>query len=142
MRVKLIIIVLLFVLLPGATAVCLAESDCENENEEAGFPALEKFHTVMAKMWHKHLPDKDYDAIRKSSTELNQRMEDLKKAELPKSLSGKADAVKEKIGKLGDAVDALSKASKGKDDEMLGKTVVTVHEAYHALVMVIYEKSK
>lgn len=137
-RYHLVLLVIILVLV--VASMSFAEGECEEDDTDAAFPELTKFHDIMATIWHKHLPNDNFAAMRKTAPDLAAAFETLKAADLPKSLKGKEAAVKAQIEKLGGQVAAFSEVAKGKQDKALGTAIEQVHDAYHHLMQVMYTK--
>lgn len=136
---------LVLVLVLVLSSLAIAEGDNEKDKKEShhggGFPAMKDFHDVMAIIWHKHLPDKDYAALRSDVPKMAERMKALKETELPKSIKD-VEAVKKQIEQMSKAVDVLVATAKETDDTKLSDAVTAVHDEFHSLVDTIHKGSQ
>jgi len=115
--------------------ICLAE---EAHDTQADFPELSSLHEIVAKIWHKHYPVKDWEAIRKATPELVKRTEVLQKASLPETLADRETAFRKQIEEFSKAVKKLAEAAKGNDDEAVKQCAFDMHMAFHDLIAILY----
>jgi len=90
---------------------------------------LDEFHKVLYVIYHRYLPDKKWEAVRKECASLKEKSQKVIEAKLPKKLEGKSDEYKKLANELSKAVDNLCKA-KDKDME---KAIESMHSKYEAL---------
>jgi len=90
---------------------------------------VEKFHDLLAPIWHQQYPAKEWAKIRAQGEELVRRKDAVMKAKL--DLKDEAKAKAEKLRqKFGESVDHLAKVAKSGTDEELQKSVAVMHEAF------------
>ena len=85
-------------------------------------------------MYHKYLPNKEYDKIKELSEELITKAEAIKNAKLSKKYTAKAEEFKKSADELGKAVAELYEESKKDAKEATDKAVEKVHTAYQRLI--------
>ena len=89
---------------------------------------VEKFHDLLAPIWHQQYPAKEWAKIRAQGPELVRRKDAVMKAQLPKNDSqAKAEELRRKFG---ESVDHLAGVIKSGTDEELGKAVSDMHTAF------------
>lgn len=90
---------------------------------------LDEFHKVLYVIYHKYLPDKKWNDIRKECNSLKEKSQKIVEAKLPKKLESKTDQFKKLANELVNSVDKLCKA---KDNDM-ENAVEDMHSKYEAL---------
>jgi hypothetical protein len=90
---------------------------------------VEKFHDLLAPIWHEQYPAKEWAKIRAQGEELVRRKNAVMKAKLDLKAEAKAKA-EELRKKFGESVDDLAKVAKSGTDEELQKSVAVMHEAF------------
>lgn len=90
---------------------------------------LDEFHKVLYVIYHKYLPDKKWNDIRKECNSLKEKSQKIVEAKLPKKLESKTDQFKKLANELVNSVDRLCRA---KDDDM-ENVVEKMHSKYEAL---------
>jgi hypothetical protein len=90
---------------------------------------VEKFHDLLAPIWHQLYPQKEWAKIRAQADELVRRKDAVMKAklEVKDEARAKAEELREKFGA---AVDHLAATAKSGSDEELQKAVAEMHEAF------------
>ena len=99
-------------------------------------PALEEldeFHAVLYMLYHHYLPKFDLENIRKSATELMQKMAALNSAELPERLKDKDYDFQVKRALLSQSVVALESRVQSNDETAIKEAVEAVHSNFQAL---------
>lgn len=94
-------------------------------------PEMDEFHKVLYVVYHKFLPDKKWDEVRKAAPELLAKAEAVAKAQLPKRYEAKAAEFKAASAALVEAAQGL--AGTGSDGPALEKAVNQLHAKYEAL---------
>jgi molecular chaperone GrpE (heat shock protein) len=94
---------------------------------------MDAFHQVLYVVYHKYLPNKEFDKIRGAGEDLVAKAEAVTKATLPTRLEAKAGAFKTAAGELLDAAKALDAAGQAHDHAGMEKGVDTLHTKYQAL---------
>jgi hypothetical protein len=90
---------------------------------------VEKFHELLALIWHEQYPNKEWAKIRAQADELVRRKDAIMKVRL--RIKAEAQArVEELRQKFGASVDRLSSVAKSGTDEELQKSVAEMHEAF------------
>lgn len=90
---------------------------------------VEKFHDLLAPIWHEQYPAKEWAKIRAQAGELVRRKDDVMRAELGVKAENEAK-VGELRAKFGASVDRLAGLAKQGPDEELQKAVAEMHEAF------------
>ena len=103
---------------------------------------LEKFHDILAPVWHTAYPDKNYQAIRDAVPAFKEKMEVINKAEFPGFFREKKGDFEKKREALSNAVLTLREKSKGNDNEALLKATENLHTAYEQLVRIFAPRVK
>jgi hypothetical protein len=94
---------------------------------------VDVFHQALYVVYHKYLPNKEYDKIRGAGADLVAKAEAVTKATLPKRLEARADAFKMAAAELLEAAKALDAAGQAHDHAGMEKGVDTLHTKYQAL---------
>jgi hypothetical protein len=90
---------------------------------------VEKFHDLLAPIWHEQYPAKEWAKIRAQGAELVKRKDAVMKAKL--GVKDEAQAKAEELrAKFGTSVDRLAEVAKSGTDEELQKAVAEMHEAF------------
>jgi len=91
---------------------------------------LDSFHETLYFVWHKALPQKDYDAIRKTAPVLKAKVDSLMKVSLPYGCAKKKSEFEKRKSALKDAVYELAENSqKGSEDDIEG-SLKALHERF------------
>lgn len=101
----------------------------EGEQHKFKLVEVEKFHDLLAPIWHQQYPNKEWAKIRAQGEELVRRKDAIMKAKLDLKSDAKAKA-EELRKKFGEAVDLMAKTAKSGTDEELQKSVAAMHEAF------------
>lgn len=83
---KIVVLSFSLFLLLLATSLCADTQTPSSQTVEMEKPRLEglkEFHETLHSVWHEAYPNRDYEAIKDAVPEFKQRMEVLRKAELP-----------------------------------------------------------
>jgi len=94
---------------------------------------MDAFHQALYVVYHKYLPDKEYDKIRAAGADLLTKAEAIAKATLPKRLEAKTELFKRAAGELLEAVKELDAANQAHDHDGMEKGIDKVHAKYQAL---------
>jgi len=94
---------------------------------------VDEFHKVLYVVYHKYLPNKQYDEIKTASSELLQKAEAITKATLPKRLESKAEDFAVAVQELYEATKMLAETCQQGDDESIEKAVDHLHTKYQNL---------
>jgi hypothetical protein len=97
-------------------------------------PEIDEFHKLLYVVYHKYLPDKKWDEVRKAAPELLTKAEAVAKAQLPKRYEAKAAGFQAASAALVEAAQGL--AGTGNDGPALEKAVDKVHAKYEALTKI------
>lgn len=97
-------------------------------------PEMDEFHKLLYVVYHKYLPDKKWDDVRKAGPELLTKAEAVAKAQLPKRYEAKTAEFKAASAGLVEAAQGL--AATGNDGPALEKAVNKVHARYEALTKI------
>jgi hypothetical protein len=94
---------------------------------------LDEFHAVLYMLYHHYLPKNDLENIRKSATELTQKMAALNQVKLPERLIDKEYDFQVARGMLSQSVSALEGAIQSNGAQTIKDAVEAVHSRYQAL---------
>ncbi len=94
---------------------------------------VDEFHKVLYVVYHKYLPDKDYEKIMASSEELMLKAEAVTKATLPQRLESRAEKYNLAAAELYEATKALVETAKSKEGKAVEDAVEAVHTKYQNL---------
>ena len=92
-------------------------------------PEVEKFHDLLAPIWHEQYPNKEWAKIRAQAEELVRRKDAIMKVRLRTKPESQAK-VEDLRRKFGESVDRLATTAKSGTDEELQKSVAAMHEAF------------
>jgi hypothetical protein len=92
--------------------------------------ALDDYHVVLYQIYHKYLPQKDYEKLKGASEDLFKECEKLSGAEIPKRFAAKEADLKAGFKDLCAATAELRDAAKGQSKEAVDKAVEKVHTQY------------
>ncbi len=97
---------------------------------------LDKFHETLYFLWHKAMPAKDYDTIRKTTPVLKAEVDSLMKAPLPYGCAKKKDEFEKRKTALKDAVYQLADVSeKEADGKKIEEALDVMHQKFVELNM-------
>jgi hypothetical protein len=92
---------------------------------------LDGFHETLYFLWHKALPNEDYDAIKKTAPVMKAEVDSLMKVPLPYGCAEKKDEFEKKKTALKDAVYQLAQAcEEGDDQKEIKEAVGLVHDKF------------
>lgn len=94
---------------------------------------LDEFHAVLYMLYHHYLPKNDTENIRKSATEMVQKMALLNQAKLPERMAGKDRDFQVARGMLSQAVGIFESSIRSNDLKAIKDAVEAVHTRYQAL---------
>jgi hypothetical protein len=94
---------------------------------------VDDFHKVLYVIYHRYLPEKNYEMIRQSCADLTAKAEAITKAALPKRLEAKTDNFHTAAAELYESVKALAEAAKSGQDEAIAAAVEKMHTKYQNL---------
>ncbi len=99
---------------------------------------IDSFHQTLYFLWHKALPEKDYDAIKKTAPVLKAEADSLMKATLPFGCSVKKDIFEKRKSALKDAVYGLAEVcKKASDQKEIEEALSLVHEKFVELNLLL-----
>lgn len=93
----------------------------------------EEFHQLLYVIYHKYLPEKDYNNINLLTPQLVTKAEAITKAKLPKRFEKKSDQFKIAADNLLASVNELKLISAGADNPAINKAVEKMHSNYEKL---------
>ncbi|MGQ9673745.1 MAG: hypothetical protein ACUVV5_11565 [Candidatus Aminicenantales bacterium] len=94
---------------------------------------VEAFHKVLYVVYHKYLPNKDYERIASVSEEMMSKAEAITQATLPPRLQAKANQFTAAAIQLFESVRALVEIAKSGEDSAIETAVENVHVCYQNL---------
>ncbi len=97
---------------------------------------VDAFHKVLYIVYHKYLPDKDYESIKAVSEEMVIKAEAVAKASLPKRLESKSGQFTQAASELFEFTKVLAEVAKLGEGPAIEKAVEKVHTSYQNLVKI------
>ncbi len=94
---------------------------------------IDEFHKVLYVVYHKYLPNKEFDKIEAVNDDFILKAEAITKATLPKRLEAKTDEFTAAAGELLEASENLKKACATQDADTIEKAVDSLHTKYQNL---------
>lgn len=94
---------------------------------------VDDFHKVLYIVYHKYLPEKNYDEIETASSDLVQKAEAIAKASLPQRLEEKTEAFSLAAKSLSEAAQKLEETCLSEDTAAIEKAVEHLHTKYQDL---------
>ena len=94
---------------------------------------VDDFHKVLYVIYHKYLPEKNYDAIKSVSEDLKSKAEAIVNAKPNKKVESRLEQFKAASSDLLSAVNQLVEICKGDDNTQIEKGVEEMHTKYQAL---------
>ncbi|MEE8604432.1 MAG: hypothetical protein V3S65_03580, partial [Candidatus Aminicenantaceae bacterium] len=94
---------------------------------------IDEFHKVLYVVYHKYLPNKEFDNIASVSDDFILKAEAITKADLPKRLEAKTDEFSVAVKELLEASKKLKKTCSTKDATAIEKAVEFLHTKYQNL---------
>ena len=96
-------------------------------------PEVDLFHQTLYVVYHRHLPNKEFDKIATAAEELRAKAEKLLNARIPVWLKDKAESLKTAAAALLAAAEELCATVKAKDNQAVEKAVENLHTKYKAV---------
>jgi len=94
---------------------------------------VDEFHKVLYVVYHKYLPNKEFDNIKSVTDDFIQKAEAITNAELPKRLEAKTDEFSAAAKALLEAAKKLKSACMEEDGKAIEKSVEFLHTKYQDL---------
>lgn len=94
---------------------------------------MDEFHKALYVAYHKALPGGKFDEIRAASPDLEAKARAVAEAKLSKRMEPRTERFRTAAADLSAAAASLVAASAGRDDALVEKAVLALHEAYVAL---------
>lgn len=94
---------------------------------------VDDFHKVLYVVYHKHLPDRNYDAIKTLSEDLKSKAEAIVNAKPNRKVESRIEQFKTASADLLNAVNNLVEICKGDDNKQIENGVEEMHTKYQAL---------
>ncbi len=94
---------------------------------------VDEFHKVLYVIYHKYLPEKNYDAIKSVCDDLKTKAEAIVNAKPNKKVESKLEQFKSAAGDLATSVSELAEVCKGNDNAAIDKAVENMHTKYQKL---------
>jgi hypothetical protein len=132
---KNILLTVLTILLP--LTIIFSQNKPEAYDTESRVAELENFHQVIYPLWHTYYSTKDYPALRNCVSEVNKLAEPIYTSKLPGILRDKKERWEKGVNEFNMAVTDYSVQAKNNDDELLLKSVESLHTKYENLVKII-----
>ncbi len=98
---------------------------------------LDSFHETLYFLWHKALPERDYEAIRKTAPVLKAEADSLAKVTLPQGCKVKKEEFDKKAAALKDAVYQFADKSEKGTEEEIDQSLKTLHDRFAELNMLL-----
>jgi hypothetical protein len=94
---------------------------------------VDDFHKVLYVVYHKYLPEKDYENIKSLSGELKSKAEAILNAKPNKKVESKLEEFKTAAGDLVTAAAQLDKTCRGNDNTAIENAIENMHTKYQKL---------
>lgn len=94
---------------------------------------VDEFHKVLYVIYHKYLPEKEFDKIKSDMEDLLVKAEAITQAELPKRLTEKNEEFAVAATELYDSVKDLNNTFSSEDEEAITSAVEHMHTKYQKL---------
>jgi hypothetical protein len=94
---------------------------------------VDEFHKVLYIVYHKYLPEMEFDKIAEASPDLVLKAEAITQAQLPQRLAAKAEPFEAAAKELLEASKALKEKCETQDPEIIVKAVEALHTKYQNL---------
>jgi len=94
---------------------------------------VDEFHKVLYVIYHKYLPEKNYDAIKSVCEDLKTKAEAIVNAKPNKKVESKLEQFKTAAGELAASVNELAEVCKSNDNTAIEKSVENIHTKYQKL---------
>ena len=91
---------------------------------------VDEFHELIATVWHKYLPAKDYDAIKKAIPDLRKGCEKMKAAKLHEAKQGLSKDYLAAIGVVETSISTIEEVIDSKSDEKISEAITGLHEGF------------
>jgi len=95
---------------------------------------LDEFHALVADVWHKYLPNKDYDGIKAALPALKEGCKKLASAKLSESKQNIKDQYLAAVGKVESSINGIENVIDSKSDEKIEESVVQLHESFRGVM--------
>jgi hypothetical protein len=109
----------------------------QTEETESSVPELFALHEIIYPLWHSAYPEKDFDALRNFTAEINAHAEKINNAKLPGILRDKETKWKAGLEELNKAVEEYNRAATEKNNQALLNAAEALHSAFEKLVRTI-----
>jgi hypothetical protein len=96
---------------------------------------LDDFHSVLAKVWHDYLPEKDYAAIEKAIPELKEGCARLMSAKLHTSRQNIKKEYLEAVKGIRASIDSIEKVIGSDSDEKISQAIESLHESFNEVAV-------
>ncbi len=96
-------------------------------------PEMAEFHRVLYTVFHDYLPNEKWGELNRAIYQFEEKMEALRKAQLPKRMSDKAEEFNKAREQLAKAVAELVKLKESDNTVRVKEAVMKVHDAYQEL---------
>jgi hypothetical protein len=94
---------------------------------------VDDFHKVLYVIYHRYLPEKNYEMIKQSCGDLTAKAEAITMAALPKRLEAKTDNFNIAAAELYESVKALAETAKSGQGQAIAEAVERMHTKYQNL---------
>jgi uncharacterized protein YoxC len=94
---------------------------------------MDEFHKVLYVIYHKYLPEKEFDKIKSVTEDLLVKAEAITQAELPKRLADKNEEFTHAAQELYESVKDLNSTISSEDEEAINSAVEHMHTQYQNL---------
>ena len=95
---------------------------------------IDEYHKILYVIYHKYLPDKNFEKIKAESSAMILKAEAISKATLPRRFESKAESFKAAAQELYEATKGLEAACQSDDKAAIEEAVNKVHTKYQSLV--------
>jgi hypothetical protein len=95
-----------------------------------GHSPFDKFHEILAPVWHKAWPEKDYDALLSAATEFETAFEDVEKHEPTFETEARKTRFENRSKALGEVIKQYAEAAGKGDKEAVYEMMPSLHDAF------------
>jgi hypothetical protein len=134
------LLVLSFILLLVLNCIAqekLTLDQLKDHETTASIPALNNFHKVIAPIWHKYYPKKNYDTLKLLIPQIDTLAADIYKAELPGILMDKKKAWGDALINLKTVIASYKEAAEKNENDKLLEAAEKLHGQYEKMVRIV-----
>lgn len=95
---------------------------------------LDELHVLVAEVWHKFLPDKDYEAIKSALPAMRECCKKLAAAKLHESKQDISEEYLAAVGNIESSINGIEAVIDSESDEKIEASVVELHESFRGVM--------